>query len=48
MVNNLRPNTNYSCCVEAQYTDLAENAVVCASVVTLEGGWLKQLVFHLY
>ena len=37
IANNLYPYTNYSCCVEAQYTDETENANVCATVATLEG-----------
>ena len=37
LVTNLYPYTNYSCCIEAQYTDETENANACATVATLEG-----------
>ena len=43
IVNNLYPYTNYSCCIEAQYTDETENANVCATVTTLEG--CKSILF---
>lgn len=47
IVNNLYPFTNYTCCVEAQYTDEVENALVCTSVTTLEGGKFKFLLLFM-
>lgn len=38
VLQSLTPFSNYTCCVEAIYTDQGENAEVCRTTSTLEGG----------